>query len=171
MLPHTFLRPYTQHLGIPGIRTFFLVYAVAAFSVRIVTRQLTDRLGVRPVIQLGLATMALSMLAYVAVRSEPWLALPAALGGFAHAFLFPAVVTGGSLSFPSRYRGLATTLVLSMFDVANLVCQPLIGGIVEYAPRVLGLPSYATMFVAMAGLMIAGVVAAFAIEDRSTGSR
>ncbi|MCA9267590.1 MAG: hypothetical protein KDA41_03935, partial [Planctomycetales bacterium] len=68
-------------------------------------------------------------------------------------------VAGGSMSFPGRYRGLATTLVLSMFDVANLASQPLIGGIIVYAPQ-FGLPGFGTTFVVIAGLLAAGAVAA-----------
>lgn len=158
MLPHTFLRAYTAYLDIPRIRTFFLVYAATAFAVRIATRRFTDRLGVRPVVLLGLSFMAASMLSYILVQHELMLALPAALGGIAHAFLFPAVVTGGSMTFPARYRGLATTLVLGMFDISNLVGQPAIGAVVEYAPR-FGWPPYATMFTCVALAMTVSAVA------------
>lgn len=167
MLPHTFLRPYAADLQIDRIRTFFLVYAATAFSVRIVTRHFTDRFGVRPVVQLGLGFMAVCMLSFNIVgQNQEWLlAVPAALGGIAHAFLFPAIVTGGSVSFPSRYRGLATTLVLAMFDLSNLVGQPILGATVEFAPAV-GLPGYATMFVGVAGVMVVAAVAACWIRDR-----
>jgi MFS family permease len=169
MLPHTFVRPYTEHLGMPRILTFFAVYAGAAFSVRLVTRTFTDRFGVRPVVQLGFAFLALSLLSFLIVDREWLLAVPAAIGGVAHAFLFPAIVTGGSLSFPTRYRGLATTLVLAMFDIANLIGQPLIGGIVEFAPR-FGLPGYATMFVIVACVMLLAVAAAMWIRDEQPQS-
>lgn len=168
MLPHTFLQPYTERLDIPRIRTFFFVYAAAAFSVRILTRRFTDRHGVQRTAQLGFSFMAMSMLSFMFVNNEWLLAIPAVLGGVAHAFLFPAIVTGGSISFPARYRGLATTLVLAMFDVANLVGQPVIGAVVEYAPK-FGLPGYTTMFAGMAGVMVVAVFASFAIrESRET---
>jgi MFS family permease len=164
MMPHTFVRPYTEHLGLPRILTFFAVYAAAAFSVRLLTREFTDRFGVRPVVQFGFACLALSLLSFLLVDREWLLAVPAAIGGVAHAFLFPAIVTGGSLSFPTRYRGLATTLVLAMFDIANLIGQPLIGGIVQYASRV-GLPGYATMFICVAGVMVVAAGAAMFIRE------
>jgi MFS family permease len=164
MMPHTFVRPYTQHLGLPRILTFFVVYAAAAFSVRILTRRFTDRFGIRPIVQLGFAFLALSLLSFLLVDREWLLVVPASIGGVAHAFLFPAIVTGGSLSFPTRYRGLATTLVLAMFDIANLIGQPIIGGIIEYAPK-FGLPGYATMFVGVASVTVVATGAAMFIRD------
>ena len=166
MTPHTFLRAYTAHLDIPRIRTFFFVYAAVAFSVRLATRRFTDRFGVRPVVLLGLGFMSASMLSYLLVRSELLLALPAALAGVAHAFLFPAVVTGGSVAFPARYRGLATTLILGMFDLSNLIGQPVLGGIIEYAPR-LGLPPYAAMFSSIAACMLLAAVGYLLLPART----
>ncbi len=164
MLPHTFLQPYAEQLGIHRIRTFFFVYAATAFAVRIATRRFTDRYGIRFTAQLGFVFLAASMLSFTIVRGELLLALPAALGGISHAFLFPAIIKGGSVSFPIRYRGLATTLVLAMFDLANLVGQPAIGAVVEYAPN-LGLPGYGTMFVGVAFIMIATGVSAFWVKE------
>ena len=169
MLPHTFLRPYTAELDIPRIRTFFFVYAAVAFGVRIATRRFTDRFGVRLTTQLGFGFMTLSMLAFIFVRNELMLAIPASLGGVAHAFLFPAIVTGGSMSFPTQHRGLATTLVLSMFDLSNLVGQPAIGAIVDFAP-VLALPGFPTMFVLVAAVMLsAGLISCLVKEPREEG--
>ena len=153
-LPHVFLRAYTAELNIPGIRTFFLVYAVTAFGVRIATRRLTQTIGIHAVIVVGLACLSGSMLLYLIVTREALLAIPAVFAGIAHAFLFPAVVAGGSASFPSRYRGLATTLVLGMFDVGNLIGQPTVGGIVHLAKQ-WNMPAYPTMFVCIAAVLAA----------------
>jgi MFS family permease len=159
-LPQTFLRAYAASLDIAGIKTFFLVYSATAFTVRILARKLPDRLGTRPSILIGLGWLVVGMLLFLVVTNEWLLIVPALAGGTAHAFLFPAVVAGGSSTFPDRYRGLGTTLVLAFFDVGNLVGQPLVGGIVEYSPD-FGLPGYPTMFVTMAGalLLVAAVYA------------
>jgi MFS family permease len=157
-LPHTFLRTYLEHLDIKHMKTFFVTYAVTAFVVRIASRRLPQRIGLRPMILLGLGFLSLSMLLYLTVRTESMLVVPALAGGIAHAFLFPSVVAGGSLAFPTRYRGLATTLVLAMFDIGNLIGQPMVGGIINYAPQ-FELPGYGTMFVTVATGLI--VVAAY----------
>lgn len=148
-LPGTFLRPYAESQGIEGIRVYFFVYAATAFLVRIATGRMPERIGDRPMILLGLGSLTASMLMYLVVRDQWTLASPALLAGIAHAFLFPSVIAGGSSTFPSRYRGLATTLMLALFDVGNLVGLPLAGFTVEYSPS-FGLPPYPTMFVVIA---------------------
>ena len=163
-LPFTFLNTYTEYLQIEHMWPFFLVYAGVAFAVRIAARKLPDRLGIRPTILTGFASLVICMLLFLVVRSEWMLAIPAVMGGVAHAFLFPSVVSGGGASFPTRYRGLATTLMLAMFDIGNLIGQPMAGGIVEYSGR-LGLPPYATLWISMAsGLALVGVY--YAIVSR-----
>ena len=168
-LPFTFLRTYAEHLQIDQMRTYFLVYAGVAFAVRIMARRLPDRLGIRPMILTGFAALVMCMLLFLVVRSEWMLAIPAVMGGVAHAFLFPSVVAGGGAAFPTRYRGLATTLTLAMFDIGNLLGQPMAGGIVEFSGR-LGLPPYATLWVTMAtGLALVGIY--FAIVSRAAPAR
>ena len=158
-LPHIFLKAYAAELDIPRIKTFFLVYAGAAFLIRVLMRRWTDRVGVRPVALTGLLILSVSMLLYLTVRDEWTLAIPAALSGVAHAFLFPAVMSGGSVSFPSRYRGLATTVMLATFDLGNLLGQPTVGGIV-HTSRQYGLPPYGVMFVSVS-VFLAVVAAAY----------
>ena len=164
-LPGTFLRPYAEQLGINGLMTFFLVYAGTAFIVRIGTRRWPARFGVRPMLLAGFGSLAASMLLYLVVQSQWWLVLPAIAAGTGHAFLFPSVTAGGCATFPARYRGLATTLMLAMFDIGNLLGQPMVGGLIEYSER-LGLPSYPTMFIVMAigFIVFAGV---YALMSRS----
>ncbi len=160
-LPGVFVRPYAESVGITGIKTYFFVYTATAFMMRIGTRRFSERFGVRPMILAGLGSLSASMILYLLVRNEWWLAVPAVFAGTAHAFLFPAVVSGGSLTFPSRYRGLATTLMLSMFDMGNLLGQPSVSGILDFARRN-GLPQFATMFAAVSAI-VAAIAAVYAV--------
>ncbi len=164
-LPSTFLQTYTEELGISRIGTFFVVYAATAFAVRIATRRFPERFGNRPLILIAMGSLSASMMLYLIVHSEWLLALPAVAGGVAHALLFPSVVGSGSVSFPARYRGLGTTLMLAMFDIGNLVGQPLVGGLVE-GSRWCGLPPYPTMFVTVAVAM-AGMALVYAAMTRN----
>ena len=163
-LPHTFLRTFTADLGIGRMKVFFLVYALVALTVRISTRRLTQRWGVRPVIHVGLGCLAASMISYLLVRSEWTLVIPAAVGGTAHALLFPAVVAGANVSFPPRYRGLATALIMAMFDLGILIGQPTVGAVIDLSKR-MGLPPYATMFSSVAAGLL-GVSAFYALSGR-----
>jgi MFS family permease len=168
-LPGVFLRAYTSHLGLMGIQTYFLVYAAVAFAVRIATRRLTQQIGVRSVILIGLSVLAASMVLYLVVHETWQLVLPAAVAGIAHALLFPAVVAGGTTTFPIRYRGLATTLVLGMFDFGNLIGQPAVGNLLHYAAQ-WQLPQYPTMFLCVAAMLLA-VAALYGFFSRAQPDR
>jgi len=153
-LPGVFLRPFAASLGIQKIALFFTVYAPTAFLMRMATRRLPQRLGTRPVACAGLGCLILAMLLFLFVSSSWQLIFPAVAIGTAHALLFPSVVAGGSSMFPARYRGLATTLMLAMFDLGNLIGAPTIGIVLESAGD-LGWPRYPTMFVCVAGIFAA----------------
>ena len=153
-LPQTFLRAYAVELDIKHIGLFFLVYAPAAIGTRIVTRRWPERFGLEPIIFAGTAVMVIGVLLLMTVRS-PWqLMIPGLAYGIGHAMLFPVVVAAGGRSFPSRYRGLATTLTLAMWDIGLLVGSPIAGVVLHFSER-FGLPPYPTMFISVAGLMTA----------------
>jgi MFS family permease len=140
------------------IGTFFAIYAVTAFTMRVALRRLPDRIGPRPAALLGMVALIAAMLLYLVVGA-PWtLVFPGTVAGLAHALLFPAVVAGGNRTFPARHRGLATTLVLGLFDLGKLLGMPLAGGVIDGAAYA-GLPPYPTMFLTMAGLLALAAVA------------
>ena len=92
-LPHVFLRAYAAELQFAGIKTFFVVYAAVAFTVRLLTRRWSQRFGIRPMILLGLVAQTASMFLYLVVE-RPWqLAIPATLAGTAQRV---ALSVGGS---------------------------------------------------------------------------
>lgn len=156
-MPGTFLSSFALERGIAELGWFWIPYAIIAFIVRILTRTLADDWGTRPTILIGLGCMAASMLAYLAVASGPHLILPAAFGGFAHAFLFPATVSEGNHSFPQEYRGLATNLTLAMFDIGLLIGQPVFGWTVDTA-RANGMNGYVVAFGGVATFLVAVAV-------------
>lgn len=151
-LPQTFLRPFALELGIERIALFFSIYAPTAFITRISIRSLPEKIGIRPMILIGIASLSISMVCCLLVQNEWQLAVPAIFLGIAHALLFPSVVAGGSAVFPIRYRGLGTTLVLAMFDLGNLIGAPTAGAILHHAEKA-GLPQYVVMFGSVAAIL------------------
>lgn len=151
-MPGIFLRTYAADLGIPRLGAFFTVYAATAIITRVLTRRWPERFGTRPIILIGTGLMVASMLLFLVVRAEWWLAIPAVGYGCFHAILFPAVMAAGSLTFPGRYRGLATVLILATSDLGQLIGAPATG-IVLRLSRINNLPPYPTMFITMAALM------------------
>jgi MFS family permease len=120
-------------------------------------RGLFAKYGNRPWIIGGLTLLAISMALYLVVDRVWMLAIPAVCAGAGHALLFPAIMAAGSTRFPERYRGLGTTLMLSMYDIGSLIGAPLVGGTLHLA-RLAGWPAYTVMFLGVAVLI--GIMAA-----------
>jgi MFS family permease len=161
-LPNTFLPTYAAELAIPRIGLFFTVYSIVAVLTRVVTRHWPARLGLRPMLLVGTAGLAVSQLLFLTVNSEWQLLLPGIGYGMSHAVLFPATVAAGNRRFPEHHRGLGTTLVLAMWDVGQLVGMPAAGAILHYGAAT-GLPPYTALFLSTAALLtlVGGLYAAW----------
>lgn len=127
-----FLTRLATERGLPGVRIFFTGYAVAAFSVRLLTRTLSRRWGRRVLILLGLLGHAIGHAWLIAVITEWDFLGPALCIGFGHALLFPCVVSLGSETFPEQYRGTGTTMILAFADLGQAVTSPILGQLVYH---------------------------------------
>jgi len=158
--PTVFLRPYAAELHIPQIGLFFTVSALTAVLSRIALRGLDRRLGLHRMILGGLGLMVVAQVLFLTVHTAWQLAVPALAFGASQAILSPMVIAAGVVTFPPRYRGLGSTLILATFDVGQLAGAPL-AGIVIQTSATLALPKYPAMFLSMAALLI-GVAAVYA---------
>lgn len=164
-LPGVFVRPFADSLDIQQIRWFFIAYNLVAFVVRMMSRRLPALIGERKMIAIGLATLVCSMPTYLLVHQAWQLIIPASVTGMAHALLFPAVVASGGFYFPPRYRGLATTLMLGMFDLGNLIGQPLLGGIITISKQQ-DWPAYPIMFLTAGSILALAGICYFSFSAR-----
>ena len=152
--PSVFLRPYAAELNIPNIGLFFTVSALTSLFSRILLRGLDRRLGLPRVILCGLALMVAAQALFLTVHT-PWqLAVPALAFGASQSVLSPMVIAAGVVTFPPRYRGLGSALILTTFDLGQLLGAPL-ASVVLHVSGVLGLPRYPAMFLSMAILLMA----------------
>ncbi len=135
-IPATFLRPFAIDAELAGVGLFFVVYAVMGFTARLASRSLFERFGNRPWIAVGLFLLSISFLLYLPVTRTSHLIAPAALAGIAHALLFPSIMSAGTAVFPRQYLGVATSLILAMFDVGTFVAAPIVGVFLRYAKPV-----------------------------------
>jgi MFS family permease len=168
-LPTTFLRTYAAELDIPRLGFFFGIYAPVAIITRVLTRRWPARIGLPPMILLGLFTLALGQLLLLVVVAEWLFIVPGVVFGIAHAIIFPTVVGAGTHTFPGRYRGLGMMVVLSAFDLGTLIGSPAIGALLHYSQQ-LGLPSYPTTFVVMSAMLVL-VGAVYAASCRTPAAR
>jgi MFS family permease len=168
VIPTTFLPTFIEQHHIENTGTFFLTYAGTAFLARLATRRVPHLFGVRPMIFLGLTLLVISLLCYLPVTTQWGLAIPGVFAGMSHAVLFPSVTATGSTSFPARYRGLGTTVMLAMLDMGMLIGAPLVGQLVEISKGA-NLPPYNTTFVVLAiGVVLTGIFYAVTARDVET---
>ncbi len=136
-----FLTRHATSLGLVGVRTYFSGYALAAFTFRLLTRTWSRSLGRHRMILLGLIGHTIGFVLLWKVRTEWDYVLPSLSGGFAHALLFPCVVSLGAERFPDRYRGSGTTLILGFIDVGGAIAAQPLGWVIDhygFAPVYLG---------------------------------
>lgn len=149
----TYLADYTRELGIPDISVFFIVYAVSAFVTRVSIRRFSQVYGIRRMLLVGTTSQMLSFALFLLVKHEWQLAIPAAVGGFAHAFLFPGIIAGGGTAFPERYRGIGTTLMMGTVDLGILLGAPIAGQVLGFC-RYQGLPAYPITFLTISAVLL-----------------
>ncbi len=125
--PPVFVRPLAEARDVDNIYTFFVTYAISAFAMRILTRRWPETFGLIAMIVAGFVCLAASMPLYFLVESQWDLIFPAVVAGTAHAFLFPSLIAICTQSFPDRFRGVATTLALAMFDLGTLSGAAIVG--------------------------------------------
>lgn len=134
-IPFTFLRPFAVEMGIRHIGIYFVVYAGTAFIARLSTRQLFERYGNRPWIIAGMVLLSLSYVLYLPATHLWQLTFPAAVAGVAHALLFPSVMAAGTSAFPRRFMGVATSVMLAMFDFGTFIGAPVAGAFLREGRR------------------------------------
>jgi len=165
VFPMMFLANFVRHNGLDGMWLYFMMHSVAAFATRLLIRHFAEQYGLRRMVLIGLSSQILSYLLYLPVHAQWHLLFPAAAAGIAHAFLFPAIVAGGSSTFPARYRGIATSLSLGSIDLGMLIGGPLVGGLLHMAAW-LAWPIYETTFVSMM-LLLGSFAASYFLNTRS----
>jgi MFS family permease len=164
-IPMTFLRPFAMQLNIGSIGVFFAVYASTAFVTRVVTRQQFERHGNRPWILVGMVLLAASFLLYLPVQKTWHLAVPGVTAGMAHALLFPAVMSAGTTVFPRRFRGVATSFMLAMFDFGTFLGAPVVGAFIQHSKQ-LTAAAYPAMFAGTSALLIVVTAGYFLSSSR-----
>jgi MFS family permease len=127
-----FLTRFATFLGLPGISTFFIGYAAAAFTFRLATRNWAETVGRHQMALIGLLGIGCGQAMFLGVSANWHLLFPALCCGFGHALLFPAVVSLGAGRFPPHYRGTGTTLVLGFTELGTVISAPVLGAIIDY---------------------------------------
>lgn len=156
-VPSTFLTRFAVERSLSGIGFYFAAFAVTAALVRVVGRNLPERVGRPKALVAGMAGMALSMTCYGWVGHDWHLILPGLLAGVGHGLLFPCAVSLGADAFPDEHRGTAMNLIMGCSDLGMLLGAPALGWVAHTW-------GFGAMFLTTASLQ--GVCAVYYTVDR-----
>jgi MFS family permease len=170
-VPATFLTLFRDYQGLDGIGKFFWCYAPTAIVMRLAGRHWPGQLSRRIAAFVGLLCLMTSMLLYLLVQTEWDLAWPAVAAGTGQALLFPAVTTLGAESFPERYRGTGTTLILGFVDFGALCGAPALGLIIDHFGFRMMFVCAAMTILLIAVVLLFSTIAHYQREERQRADR
>jgi MFS family permease len=150
IIPSVFLTRFSTNRELGGIALYWTCYSSTAFAVRLLTRRWSQTVGRHRMILMGTVGHFVGFGIMPSVTESWHFVFPALCSGFAHALLFPAVVSLGTESFPREYRGTGTTVVLGFFDLGGALSAPILGGIIDH----FGGTGFSEMFYASASVSI-----------------
>ena len=120
----TFVAPLVDSVGLPGVGTYFVGFAFASVTVRLVSGSFIDRLPASGLVTVSASLLGLSALCLAALPRYPEVALlfsAAVLNGTGHGFLFPGLAAYTVRRTSSRQRGAGLALFTGTFDSGNLM--------------------------------------------------
>lgn len=119
--------------GVSEIGLFFLFYAGIGLTVRVLSRQWPERMGIHTVLMIGTLFMTAGMFAFAIVDAQqPWMIIaPAVLAGVGHSLMFHTMTSLTIETFPIEVRGTGSALALMMLDLGTVGGTPVLGWIGE----------------------------------------
>ncbi len=132
---------YKERFGLSEliITVIFVTYAAGVIAALLLFGSLSDQIGRRPVLLLGLAFSALSAVAFLLATELGLLLVGRMLSGFS-AGIFTGTATATLVDLAPRKRRGRATLVATMANMGGLGCGPLLAGVVsQYGPAPLRL--------------------------------
>ena len=120
----TFVAPLVDSVGLPGVGTYFVGFAFASVTVRLVSGSFIDRLPASGLVTVSASLLGLSALCLAALPRYPEVALlfsAAVLNGTGHGFLFPGLAAYTVRRTSSRQRGAGLALFTGTFDSGSLM--------------------------------------------------
>ncbi len=150
--------------GFSVIGVFFWFYAGPAIAIRILGRQLPQRLGNERVLIFGGIMMSVGMFTFALVGSpNPWLIIvPALLAGSGHGLMFHTMTALTIARFPVDLRGTGSTLALMLLDLGTICGAPVLGQIGEEL-------GFAALFATIGGVCLAATALFWGSSMRSGG--
>jgi MFS family permease len=139
------------------ITVIFATYAAGVIVALLLLGRLSDQIGRRPVLLLGLGTSALSAVAFLVAAGLPLLLIGRVISGFS-AGIFTGTATATLVDLAAPGGQSRATLVAAMANMGGLGCGPLLAGVLaQTAALPLRLPFWVDLgllVLAVAGILV-----------------
>ena len=122
---------FSKGMELMGDGYYYTAYAISAFIIRLLTRNLSKSLGRHRMVELGFAGFATGFLILPFVSQSWHFLIPGIACGFGHALLFPSVVSLVAGTFPAQFRGTGTTVALGFVDLGTVIFAPILGWLID----------------------------------------
>ncbi len=157
-----FLKTFVMHRGVGSVGLFLVLYSLSAALLRVFFGWVPDRVGPKRALVPAMLAVALGMVLIARASTATELGVAGMLAGAGHGLAFPILVGLVLERTAEADRGIAMSLVTSIFDAGQLIGGPLFGAIIDSS-------GYGAAFGAAAAIAIAGL-ASFVPWDRRNGA-
>lgn len=157
----SYLVLYGNLLGIEGMGTYFVVYALCLVATRPLFGKLADRFGAPPVLLVGCVFFAVSYVMLWQVRDFAGLMAVAVVGSAGFGACAPLIQSMALGSVPPERRGAASNTAFTGLDLGMLIGPATAGFAIEALVPVAGgvVEAYSAMWL----VMLAPLAVAFAV--------
>ena len=147
----SYLVLYGNLLGIEGIGTYFVVYALCLVATRPLFGKMADRFGAQRVLLAGCVFFAVSYVMLWQVRDFAGLMAVAVVGSAGFGACAPLIQSMALASVPPERRGAASNTAFTGLDVGMLIGPATAGFVIEALASAMGsvLEAYSHMWLAM----------------------
>jgi MFS family permease len=159
----SFIAPLAYEKGITTVGTYFLIYALVGVVIRITGRRVLDRVGLERVLTPSLAILAVGIALIAGTGHWGILNLAAAIGGFGHGFVYPALSALVIARSDARAMGRSSSIYTSLYDAGTMAGPYMLGIVGEYF-------GYGPLFIASGGFSLVAAVYFVAMEPQSLRS-
>jgi MFS family permease len=128
----SFVAPFAYAKGIATVGRYFLIYNLVGVATRLTGGRVMDRVGLGRVLVPALVILAIGLALVAGTGHTGVLDAAAAIGGFGHGYLYPALSALVIARTDTNAMGRSSSIYTSLYDAGTMAGPYLLGIVGEY---------------------------------------